>query len=245
MAKGILGTKVGMTQIFAEDGTLIPVTVVQAGPCVVIGKCLPDKQGYSAIRVGFKAIPEKKVERKLTKAEAGVFRKVGQPPMEVVSEFRLPPQEVEALKIGDAIRVDVFRKGQFVDVTGTTKGRGFAGVVKRWAMKCAARDSASSHEHHRHMGAIGQRKTPGKVWKGKHMPGHLGVEQVTTQNIQVVDVDLEQNLLLLRGAVPGHRAALVEINPSVKNKPDRPVVHIAAADSDEGDKKAKAPPKKK
>lgn len=229
MAKGIIGTKVGMTQVFVEDGSSIPVTVVQAGPCVVIGKCTPEKNQYSSVKVGF----EPRAEKKLSKAEAGVFKKAGVPTMNVVREFRLSPEEVEAFKIGDEIKVDIFRVGQFVDVTGTTKGKGFAGVVKRWNMKGAARDAASTHEHHRHMGAVGQRKTPGKVWKGKHMPGHLGVEQVTIQNIQVVAVDVENNLILLRGAVPGHREALVEINPCAKKKADKPIVEVEA----EGEKK--------
>jgi len=229
VAKGIIGTKVGMTQVFVEDGSSIPVTVVQAGPCVVIGKCTPEKNQYSSVKVGF----EPRAEKKLSKAEAGVFKKAGVPTMNVVREFRLSPEEVEAFKIGDEIKVDIFRVGQFVDVTGTTKGKGFAGVVKRWNMKGAARDAASTHEHHRHMGAVGQRKTPGKVWKGKHMPGHLGVEQVTIQNIQVVAVDVENNLILLRGAVPGHREALVEINPCAKKKADKPIVEVEA----EGEKK--------
>ena len=234
--KGIYGHKVGMTQIFAEDGSLIPVTVIQAGPMTVIGKCLPDKQGYSAIRVAMKPI----VEKKLTKAEAGVFKKAGQPTMEIVKEFRLPPKEVEAFTVGDQIKVDIFRKGQFVDVTGTTRGRGFAGVFKRWGMKGAARDSASAHEVHRHMGAVGARKTPGKVWKGKHMPGHYGVEQVTVQNLQVVELDLENNLVLVRGGIPGHRDSLIELNPSAKNKADKDVVpkwEPAAADDKKGAKK--------
>ena len=170
MAKGILGTKVGMTQIFAEDGTTIPVTVVQAGPCVVVDKATPERNEYSSVKVGFKPVDEKR----LNKAEAGVFKKAGVPAMNVLAEFRLPPKEADALKVGDQIKVDIFHKGQFVDVTGISKGRGFQGVFRRHHMKGAARDTASSHEHHRHIGAVGQRKTPGKVWKGKRLPGHMG-----------------------------------------------------------------------
>jgi large subunit ribosomal protein L3 len=220
MSKGILGTKVGMTQVFIEDGSSVPVTVIQAGPCVVIDKRTAERNEYSAVQVGFKATEEKS----LNKPEAGVFKKAGAAPMEIVHEFRLSSEELEKLKVGDEIKVDIFHKGQFVDVTGTTKGRGFAGVMKRHNMHGSARDSASSHEYHRHMGAVGQRKTPGKIWKGKHMPGHYGVERVTVQNLQVVDVDLEHNLLLLRGAVPGHREGLIEIRPSVKGKPDMKLV---------------------
>ena len=220
MAKGMLGTKVGMTQIFAEDGTTIPVTVVQAGPCVVIDKMTAERNEYSAVKVGFLSIEEKK----LNKAELGVFKKAGVPTHRVVREFRLDAKEVEALKVGDQIKVDIFRKGQFVDVTGVTKGKGFQGVMRRHNMKGAARDSASSHENHRHIGAVGQRKTPGKVWKGKRLPGHMGVDQVTIQNLQIVDLDLENNLLLIRGAIPGFKTGLVEINPSARKKADQPVV---------------------
>ncbi len=237
MAKGIIGTKVGMTQIYAEDGSSIPVTVVLATPGTVIAKQTQDKNEYSAIKVGFKAVEEKK----LNKAELGVFKKAGQPAMGIIREFRLEQAEVDGFNVGDQIKVDMFRVGQFVDVTGTTKGRGFQGVFKRWGMKGAARDAASSHEHHRHIGAVGQRKTPGKVWKGKHLPGHYGVERVTIQNLQVVGVDLDNNLLLIRGAVPGHRDALVSIKPSAKNKADKPV---SAGALEEGAEKKKGGKKK-
>lgn len=237
MAKGIIGTKVGMTQIFVEDGTSIPVTVVLATPGTVIGKLTPEKNAYSAIKVGFNPVEEKK----LNKPELGVFKKAGQPAMGIIREFRLSPEEVEAFNIGDQIKVDMFRVGQFVDVTGTTKGRGFAGVFKRWGMKGAARDATSSHEHHRHVGSIGQRKSPGKVWKGKRLPGHYGVDRVTIQNLQVVGVDTENNLLLIRGAIPGHREALVSIKPSVKGKADKP---ISQPPIEEGADKKKAAKKK-
>ncbi|MGI5860693.1 MAG: 50S ribosomal protein L3 [Myxococcales bacterium] len=235
--KGILGTKVGMTQVFNESGDAVPVTIVQAGPCVVIAKRTPERNGYSAIQVGFRP----KQEKRLNKPDAGVFKKAGVQPMEVVREFRLAPEEMEGLNVGDEIKVDIFRKGQFVDVTGTTKGRGFAGVVKRFGMKGAARDSASTHEHHRHIGAIGARKTPGRVWKGRTMPGHMGVVRRTIQNLQVVDIDLENNLILLWGAVPGHRNGLIEINPSIKGKPDR----VIGAATGEGEEKKKGPARKK
>jgi len=153
-----------------------------------------------------------------------VFKKAGVPTMQVLREFRLAVKDAEALKVGDQLKVDMFRKGQFVDVTGTTKGKGFQGVMRRHHMKGAARDSASSHEHHRHIGAVGQRKTPGKVWKGKRLPGHMGVDQVTIQNLQIVEIDLENNLLLIRGAVPGHKNSIIEINPSAKGLADKPVV---------------------
>lgn len=219
MAKGILGTKVAMTQVFIEDGSAVPVTVIKAGPCVVVGKRTLAHNEYTAVQVGFKPIDEKR----LNKPEAGVFKKAGVAPQDIVREYRLTEEELATLNVGDQIRVDMFRKGQFVDVTGTSKGCGFAGVMKRWNMHGAARDAASTHEHHRHSGAIGQRKTPGKVWKGKHMPGHMGVEQVTIQNLQVIEVDLENNLLLVRGAVPGKGDGLLSIKASAKGKADKPV----------------------
>jgi large subunit ribosomal protein L3 len=229
MAKGILGTKIGMTQIFVEDGTVVPVTIVQAGPCVVVDKATPERNQYSAIKVGFQEV----LEKRLSKAEAGVFKKAGVASFRTVREFRVDAKEAESVAVGGEIKVDIFRRGQFVDVTGITKGRGFQGVVRRWNMKGAARDSASTHEHHRHIGAIGQRKTPGKVWKGKHLPGHYGVERVTIQNLQIVEVDVENQLLLIRGGIPGHKNSLVEINPCVKGRPDRPVVHVEQGEAED------------
>ena len=235
--KGILGMKVGMTQVFLEDGNAVPVTVVQAGPCVVIQKRTPERNEYSAVQVGFVPVQEKR----LNKPAAGVFKKAGVQLMRHVHEFRLTPEELEGYNVGDEIKVDMFRKGQFVDVTGTTKGCGFAGVMKRHHVGGAARDASTTHEHHRHIGAIGQRKTPGKVWKGRTMPGHLGVVQRTIQNLQVIDIDLENNLILLRGAVPGHREGLLEIKPSVKGKADKPVV----APVEEVEDKKKGPARRK
>jgi len=220
MATGLLGRKVGMTQIFNADGDAIPVTVLSVSPATVIRRKVADKDGYDAVVLGFEEVEEKHAHR-LTKAEVGVFKKLGTKVFRNLKEVR--PKDAKVLgelKTGDVLSVDkVFKVDQRVDVTALTKGRGFTGVMKRWNMKGAARDSSTAHEHHRHVGAIGQRKTPGKVWKGKHLPGQYGVETVTTQNLTVVGVEAEQGLLLLKGAVPGHNDALVYVDTAAKGQP--------------------------
>lgn len=235
MSQGVMGTKIGMTQIFGEDGSSIPVTVIRVDPNVVVGKRTAEKNDYIAVQVGFQSV----AERKLTKPQLGIFKKAGVAPFKVLKEFRLSQEELDALKPGDEIKADIFHKGQFVDVIGTSKGRGFAGVVKRYGMKGTARNAMSAHEHHRHIGSIGQRKTPGRIWKGKHMPGHMGVDRVTVQNLHVVDVDLENNLLLVHGAVPGHRGSLLTIMPSAKKKADKPIVGTIVEDAQDKKKKKK------
>jgi len=220
MATGLLGRKVGMTHIFTADGDCVPVTVLEMGPCTVIRRKTADKDGYDAVVLGFVEVPEKK-EKRLSKAEVGVFKKAGTPVFRHLKEVRpRDPRLLGELKTGDVLKVDqVFKIEQRVDVTGTTKGRGFAGVFKRWGMKGAARDSSTAHEHHRHPGAIGQRKTPGKVWKGKHLPGQYGNETITTQNLIVAGIEADGNLLLVKGAVPGHPDALVFVDTASKGQP--------------------------
>jgi large subunit ribosomal protein L3 len=209
-----------MTHIFTADGDSIPVTVLQMGPCTVIRRKTAEKDGYDAVVLGFVEVEEKK-EKRLTKAEVGVFKKAGTAVFRHLKEVR--PRDVKLLgelKTGDVLKVDqVFKLDQRVDVTGVSKGRGFAGVFKRWGMKGAARDSSTAHEHHRHPGAIGQRKTPGKVWKGKHLPGHYGVENITTQNLIVAGIEAEGNLLLVKGAVAGHADGLVFVDTASKGQP--------------------------
>ena len=223
MSRAILATKVGMTDFFADDGSVIPVTVVQAGPCTVIGTRTAEKDKYVALRLGFNTpLKEKNVPKALT----GVFKKAGVEPKRHIREVRVKPDELAAVKVGDLVKVDIFKKGEFVDVTGTTKGRGFQGVFKRHGMVGARSDSHGTHEHRRHPGSIGQRKTPGRTFPGKRMPGHYGVEKVTIQNLQVADVDAENNLLLLRGAVPGAPGGLLTIRASVKHKKPAPVVRV-------------------
>ena len=220
MSTGLLGRKVGMTHIFTADGDCIPVTVLEMGPCTVIRRKTAAKDGYDAVVLGFVEVAEKK-EKRLSKAEVGVFKKAGTPVFRHLKEVRpRDPKALGELKTGDVLTVDqVFKIEQRVDVTGTSKGRGFAGVFKRWGMKGAARDSSTAHEHHRHPGAIGQRKTPGKVWKGKHLPGQYGVDNITTQNLIVAGIEPEGNLLLVKGAVAGHADGLVYVDTASKGQP--------------------------
>lgn len=234
MTTGLLAKKVGMTQIFDAGGDCLPVTVLSCGPCTVVRRKTTEKDGYEAVVLGFEEVPERH-QRRLSKAEVGVFKKAGTPVFRHLRELRVKDAKLLGdLKAGDVVTVDkVFKQGQRIDVSGYTKGRGFAGVMKRWGMKGAARDSASSHEHHRHIGAVGQRKTPGKVWKGKHLPGHMGVELVTIQNLTVAGIEPAENLLLVTGAVPGHPDSLLFVDSAVKGQPR--VKHV-----EHGKKKAKA-----
>src|SRR5512139_3944977 len=220
MATGLLAKKVGMTQIFTPEGDCVPVTVLEAGPCTVVRRKTAEKDGYDAVVLGFGTVDEKHAKR-LSKPEVGVFKKAGTPIFRHLKEIRVKDgKALGDLKAGDVLTVDkVFKENQRIDVTGLTKGRGFAGVVKKWGMKGAARDSSTSHEHHRHIGAIGQRKTPGKVWQGKHLPGHYGNEAVTVQNLTVAGIEAGQNLLLVKGAVPGHADGLLFVNTAVKGQP--------------------------
>ena len=223
MKKQILGKKVGMTQVFGEDGARIPVTVVEAGPCTIIGTLTEEKNKYSALKISFdefaKPAEGKKPrwEKVLSKAEVGVFTKAGQTPARVVRELRVQPKDLEGFKVGDQIKVDIFAKGDVVDVTGITKGHGFAGVMFRHNMAgMGAPQSHGAHEYHRHQGAIGQRKTPGRTYKNKRMPGHMGVVKCTVQNLTVVDVDAGHNLILIKGALPGANGAVLTIRSAVK-----------------------------
>jgi len=209
--KGLIGKKIGMTQVFNEEGNLVPVTVIDASTCVVVGKRTPEKDKYSAVTVGFGEIKEKA----LTKADVGNFKKAGAAPRRHLKEFRVSPEEATGFNVGDAVKVDMFQKGQLVDVTGTTKGRSYQGVIKRWNF-AGFKMTHGTHEYRRHPGAIGQRKTPGRVYPNKKLPGHYGVEKVTTQNLTVVGVDLEKNLILVKGAIPGHNDGIVLIKPSIK-----------------------------
>jgi large subunit ribosomal protein L3 len=220
MATGLLAKKMGMTQIFDAAGDCIPVTVLECGPCTVVRRKTSEKDGYDAVVLGFGSVDEKHAHR-LAKPELGVFKKAGTSIFRHLKEVRVQDAKLLGeLKAGDVLTVDkVFKLNQRIDVTGVTKGRGFQGVFKRWGMKGAARDSSTSHEHHRHVGAVGQRKTPGKVWKGKHLPGHYGVDNVTIQNLFVAGIEADKNLLLVHGAVPGHNDGLVFVNTAVKGQP--------------------------
>jgi len=228
MTTGLLAKKVGMTQVFTPEGDCIAVTVLEAGPCTVVRRKTSERDGYDAVVLGFGEVLEKHA-RRLSKPEVGVFKKAGTGIFRHLRELRVKdPKKLGDLKAGDVLTVDkVFKPAQRVDVSGVTKGRGFAGVFKKWGMKGAARDSSTSHEHHRHVGAVGQRKTPGKVWKGKHLPGQYGADRVTIQNLRVVGIEAEKNLLLVSGAVPGHADGILFVDTAVKGQP-RPVHKPAA-----------------
>lgn len=212
MAQGVIGKKLGMTQVFTAEGNLVPVTVVDVNSCVVVGKRTPEKDQYSALVLGFGEVKDKH----LTKAQQGSFKKAGAKARKLLREFRVTPEEAAKFNVGDEIKADLFQKGQMVDVTGTTRGRGFSGVVRRWKFKGSLTKTHGTHEYQRHPGAIGQRKTPGRVYPNKKMPGHYGVERVTTQNLTVVDVIADKGLLLLKGSLPGHTEGIVYLSPAVK-----------------------------
>ena len=208
MKKAILTTKVGMTQIFNEDGVLTPVTVLQAGPCVVTQVKTVENDGYSAIQVGFGDIREKLVN----KPEKGHFAKAGVSAKRFVKEFRL--EDAESYTLGQEIKADIFAAGDKIDATAKSKGKGFQGAIKRHGQSRGP--MAHGSKYHRHAGSNGACSDPSKVFKGKRMPGHMGHVKVTVQNLEVVRVDAENNLLLVKGAVPGPKKSLVTIKETVK-----------------------------
>lgn len=220
-AKMILGRKIGMTQVFSQEGIRIPVTVVQAGPMTVIGKRTPEKDGYSAIRFGFEdAKTQQKGDsvryRGLTKAEVGVYEAAGiEQPKRIVRELRCEESELDDYEIGQEVDVSAFFQGEYIDVTATSKGRGFAGVMKRHNFR-GMNATHGAHKTHRAAGSIGQSAWPGKVFKGKKMAGRMGNEQVTTQNLQIINALKEDNVLLIKGSFAGHKGSLVRIEPASK-----------------------------
>lgn len=209
MKKGIIGKKVGMTQIFDEKGNIIPVTVIEAGPCAVTQIKTMEKDGYQALQLGFENIAEKR----LTKAEAGHLKKSGSSMKKHLKEFRL--EDISGFKEGDTIASDIFAAGEKVDVTGITKGRGYTGVVKRWNQRIL-RMTHGTGPVHRQVGSMGGTSTPSRVFKNKLMPGQYGCEKVTVLNLSVVKVDKEKNIIALKGAVPGARGGIVFIRNTVK-----------------------------
>lgn len=208
MKKAILTTKVGMTQVFSEDGVLTPVTVLQAGPCVVTQVKTVENDGYSAVQVGFGDIREKLVNE----PKKGHFAKAGVIAKRFLKEFRL--EDAESYTLGQEIKADVFAAGDKVDATAKSKGKGFQGAIKRHGQSRGP--MAHGSKYHRHAGSNGSATTPGRVFKGKHMPGHMGAVRVTVQNLEVVSVDAEKNLILVKGAVPGPKKSLVMLKESVK-----------------------------
>lgn len=208
MKKAILGTKIGMTQIFGEGGKVIPVTAILAGPCTVIQKKTVETDGYDAVQVGFGEIKEKKVNKPLK----GHFAKADTANKKYLREFRL--EDVSAYNVGDEIKAEAFEAGEKVDVSGISKGHGFAGPMKRWNLHRGPM-SHGSHSQ-RVSGSMGMCSYPGRVFKGKKLPGHYGVDKVTIQNLEIVKVDAENNLILVKGAVPGIKGGLVTIRNAVK-----------------------------
>ncbi len=209
MEKGIIGRKIGMTQLFTENGNVVPVTVVEAGPCTVIQKKTVDNDGYNAVQLGFEDIREKLVVKPLKghydKAEVAYKR--------VLKEFKL--DNSESMNVGDVIKADVFASGDVVDVTGISKGKGYQGTIKRLGFH-RQRMTHGTSGYHRHQGSMGANSTPSKVMKGKGMPGHMGSEQVTIQNLSVVKVDAENNLIAIKGAIPGPNGGLVVVKTAIK-----------------------------
>lgn len=211
MAIQLLCRKLGATQLFAESGECIPVTVLEAGPNAVVQRKTVDKDGYSALQLGF---AERRPSR-TSKPRAGHFQKAKVAPKQYLEESRVTPEEAEAHPPGQEITVEIFKEGQRVDVLGTSKGRGTAGVVKRHGFSVKRR-THGTHENTRHGGAIGAGSYPSRVFKGMKMAGRMGNRRVTTLNLEVVRVDAERGLLFLRGSVPGHRNGIVRVRPAVK-----------------------------
>ena len=209
MQKGIIGKKLGMTQLFDENGKVVPVTVIEAGPCTVVQKKTLESDGYQAVQLGYGDNAAKKVTKPLT----GHFDKADVAPKRTLREFRLA--DISALNVGDILKADVFATGEHIDVVGVSKGKGYAGTIKRWNGH-RLRESHGTGPVSRHAGSMGSCSTPSRVFKGKKLPGHLGAERVTIQNLTVVKVDPENNLIAIKGAVPGPKGAVVCISDSVK-----------------------------
>ncbi len=211
MNKAIIGRKVGMTQIFTPDGKVVPVTVVEAGPCPVVQIKTVEKDGYAALKLGFDETSEKRIN----KPELGQFKKAGVKPQKVLKEFRLA--DLSSYEVGKEVTVETFKAGDKVDVVGTTKGHGFSGVIKRWNQR-RLKETHGVGPVHREVGSMSANSTPSRVFKQKHMPGQYGHERVTVQNLEVVKVDAARNALLIKGAIPGPKGSIVTVSDSVKSK---------------------------
>ena len=210
MKKGLIGKKIGLTQIFNEEGKVIPVTVIEAGPCVVSQVKTEETDGYNSIQLGFGAIKESKVN----KPERGHFTKANIAPARYLREFRV--DSIEDVKVGDELKADIFMAGDKIDIQGTSKGKGFQGVIKRHGQHRGPMGHGSMY--HRRPGSMGSTSTPGRVFKGKKLPGHMGAETVTIQNLEVIKVDLDKNIILVKGSVPGAKGSILKIKSSVKAK---------------------------
>ena len=208
MNKALIGKKVGMTQIFDENGAVIPVTVIEAGPCTVVQVKTVETDGYDAVKLGFGSVKE----TKLNKPEKGNFKKANLEPKKHLREFRL--DSVENVTVGSELKADVFASGEKVDIQGTTKGKGFQGVIKRHGQHRGPMGHGSMY--HRRPGSMGATSTPGRVFKGKKLPGHMGKVTVTIQNLEIVKVDTDKNVLLVKGSVPGPKGAILKVKSTVK-----------------------------
>ncbi len=209
MEKAIIGKKIGMTQIFDEKGLVVPVTVIEAGPCIVAQVKTIETDGYNAIQLGYGDVKEKRIN----KPEKGHFTKAKLMPKKHLREFRVA--DVADTTVGNEVKVDVFEAGDKIDVQGTTKGKGFQGVIKRHGQSRGPMGHGSMY--HRRPGSMGSTSTPGRVFKGKKLPGHMGVQTVTIQNLDVIKVDLDKNVILVKGSVPGPKGAILKIRRTVKN----------------------------
>ena len=208
MKKALLGKKVGMTQIFDEEGKVVPVTIIEATPCTVTQIKTVEQDGYQAVQLGFGDVKE----RKVNKPELGHFKKNGLTPKKYLREFRL--DSIEGMNVGDELKADVFAAGDRVDIQGTSKGKGFQGVIKRHGQHRGPMGHGSMY--HRRPGSMGPTSTPGRVFPGKKLPGHMGNVTVTIQNLEVIKVDLDKNVILVKGSVPGAKGSILKIKSSVK-----------------------------
>ena len=211
---GLIGRKIGMTQLF-EDGERVAVTVIELGPNVIVQKKTKDsKDGYNAIQLGF----GEKEHRKVNKPMAGHFKRADVKPTWILRELKVTDDKISDYNLGQQLKIeDAFKEGEWVDVTGTSKGKGFAGVIKRYNMKGAKQATHGTHEQFRHVGSIGCRTTPGEVHKGKRLPGHMGNKRVNIQNLRIIKVDPERNLVMVNGSVPGSRHSYVMVHQAIKN----------------------------
>ena len=209
MKKGLIGKKLGMTQIFDEQGKVIPVTVIEAGPCVVAQVKTVESDGYNAIQLGFGDVKESKVNKPVK----GHFAKANVTPKKHLREFRL--DSIENINVGDELKADTFAAGDQLDIQGTSKGKGFQGVIKRHGQSRGPMGHGSMY--HRRPGSMGSTSTPGRVFKGKKLPGHMGVQKITIQNLEIIKVDMDKNVLLVKGSVPGPKGAILKLKSSVKS----------------------------
>jgi len=208
----MIGNKIGMTQLFNENGEVVPVTVVKLGPCTVIDKKTEKKDGYSALVIGYGEIKESRVR----KSELGLFKKADVVPRKILRETRVEPEELDTYKIGQQIApADIFKAGEYVDITGNSKGRGFTGVIKRYGM-AGAKSSHGTHEFFRHGGSIGASAYPARVFKGKKMPGRYGGNKITMQNLMIANIKPDKNIILVKGAVPGANRGYITVTHAVK-----------------------------